>query len=60
MLRSWRLYHDDSDALSGLDTVSAFHAGEWGGSPVVEVVIEQTVASSELSEANLSSSEQQQ
>lgn len=34
-----QLNHDDANTLSGLDTVFAFHAGEWTGSPVVKVVI---------------------
>ena len=38
-LLSLQSNHDDSNALPGIDTVSAFHAGEWAGSPVVEVVI---------------------
>jgi len=48
MFHSLHLDHDDSNPLSRLDTVFAFHTGQWAGSPVVEVVIEQTVASSEL------------
>ena len=54
MLRNCGLDHDDPNTLSGRDTVFAFHASEWASSPVVEVVIQQAVASSELSKADLS------
>jgi len=40
MFRSWLLDHDDTNPLSRLDTVFAFHTSQWAGSPVVEVVIE--------------------
>ena len=48
MLRSLQLDHNDSNTFSGSDAVFAFHAGQWAGPPVVEVIVKQAVTGSEL------------